>query len=400
MTEKEFVEKIGLYAVEDMKKNGILASITTAQAILESGYGTTDLARAANNLFGMKCFLSGNTWAGSAWDGQSEYWKLTEEQSPSGMVYKVYVNFRKYSSVSDSIADHSAYLLGAYKGVLKETKRYEGLDRERDYKKAAQIIKDGGYATDVKYVEKLCNIIERWNLTKFDDLALSDGLEERKMKVYISPSDQTGNKYSAGNTNEHEQCQKIAEAAAKALKRNGYEVKIGTEGSTYQERTTESNSWGADVHLCIHTNAGGGDGTVVFAYPSSVENKYVKAVYDAVAAISPGADDGIRAVNNLYEINNSKCVCVYLECEFHDDYELAGWIIDHVKNIGEAIAKGFCKADSKKFISASASSDENTGNSGKMYRVQIGAYSKKENAEKQLEKAKAAGFADAFIKYE
>ena len=55
MTEKEFVEKIGPLASEDMAASGILASITAAQACLESGYGSTELAINANNLFGMKC---------------------------------------------------------------------------------------------------------------------------------------------------------------------------------------------------------------------------------------------------------------------------------------------------------------------------------------------------------
>lgn len=61
MTEKEFVSYIGALAAEDMKKTGILASITAAQAILESGYGSSELARNANNLFEMKANLSGNT---------------------------------------------------------------------------------------------------------------------------------------------------------------------------------------------------------------------------------------------------------------------------------------------------------------------------------------------------
>ena len=67
--------------------------------------------------------------------------------------------------MEDSIADHSAYLLGAKNGSKL---RYEGLKGCTDYKKAAQIIKDGGYATSLTYVEKLYSIIERWNLTQYD----------------------------------------------------------------------------------------------------------------------------------------------------------------------------------------------------------------------------------------
>ena len=67
--------------------------------------------------------------------------------------------------MEDSIADHSAYLLGAKKG---SELRYDGLKGCTDYKKAVQIIKDGGYATSLTYVEKLCSIIERWKLTQYD----------------------------------------------------------------------------------------------------------------------------------------------------------------------------------------------------------------------------------------
>lgn len=164
MTEKEFVELIGPLAAADYKESGILASITAAQACLESGYGSTDLAQNANNLFGMKETLSGNTWD-SVWDGTSVYRKKTAEQDKNGNVYYVWANFRKYPSIQESIRDHSLYLTQARNGSAL---RYAGLVGCQDYRRAAQIIKDGGYATDVQYVSKLCSLIERWNLTQYD----------------------------------------------------------------------------------------------------------------------------------------------------------------------------------------------------------------------------------------
>lgn len=77
----------------------------------------------------------------------------------------VTADFRKYPSVEDSIADHSAYLLGAMSGSKK---RYEGIANMTDYKAVAQLIKNGGYATSPTYVQNLCSIIERWDLTKYD----------------------------------------------------------------------------------------------------------------------------------------------------------------------------------------------------------------------------------------
>lgn len=164
-TEEEFIKVVGPLATADMKKTGVLAAVTVAQAILESGYGTTELAKNAKNFFGMKCILSGNTWPNSSWDGTSKYTKTTKEQTTSGQEYSVVADFRKYPSISASLADHSAYLLGAMSG---NKKRYEGLQGEIDYRKAITIIKNGGYATDTKYIDKICNIIERWNLTKYN----------------------------------------------------------------------------------------------------------------------------------------------------------------------------------------------------------------------------------------
>lgn len=167
LTEREAVAKIGPLCSTDQKTSGILASVTAAQFILESGYGKSELGQNANNMFGMKRSLSGNSWGGSAWDGSSVYTKKTQEQNADGTYETVTADFRKYSCVEDSIADHSAYLLGAKNGKVL---RYKGIKGMTDYKAVAQLIKDGGYATSLTYGEKLCSIIEKWNLTQYDVL--------------------------------------------------------------------------------------------------------------------------------------------------------------------------------------------------------------------------------------
>lgn len=164
MSEADIIKKVSGLFTADQKSSGILASVSLAQFILESGYGKSELAQNANNCFGMKCSLSGNTWSGSTWDGTSKYTKKTQEYE-NGQYVTITADFRKYPNVEKSIADHSAYLLGAMNGSKK---RYDGLKGCTDYKKAVQIIKDGGYATSPDYVTKICNIIEKWNLTAYD----------------------------------------------------------------------------------------------------------------------------------------------------------------------------------------------------------------------------------------
>lgn len=168
MTKAEFISLIAPYAIKDMQKNGVLASVTIAQGILESGYGNTELALNANNFFGMKCNLSGNTWAGSTWTGES-YTKQTKEQDAAGNEYTVTADFRKYPSIAESVGDHSAYLLGATNGTKK---RYEGLKGCLDARQAITIIKNGGYATDVAYIDKIMRIINESNLTQYDNQAM------------------------------------------------------------------------------------------------------------------------------------------------------------------------------------------------------------------------------------
>ena len=171
------------------------------------------------------------------------------------------------------------------------------------------------------------------------------------MKIYLSPSSQWGNTYSYGKHNEAEICGIIAEHAAVALKRNGYEVKVGDNVKWgMAERTKESNAWGADYHVPIHTNAGGGEGTVVFASSKNLGNKYVKAVYNALADLTPTKDRNVRAYDGLYEVVYPKAVTIYTETDFHDNAKIAKWIVDNTVNIGEAIAKGFCNADGKEYI--------------------------------------------------
>lgn len=183
------VAKVTPLFTANQKQSGILASVSLAQFILESGYGKSELAQNANNCFGMKSSLSENSWSGSAWDGHSIYTMKTGEQNTDGSYVSVTADFRKYSSIEDSIADHSAYLLGAMNGSKK---RYEGLAGCMDYKKAVQLIKDGGYATSLDYVQNLCRVIEQWNLTQYDVAASTMTALYRVRKSWSDAASQKG----------------------------------------------------------------------------------------------------------------------------------------------------------------------------------------------------------------
>jgi flagellum-specific peptidoglycan hydrolase FlgJ len=196
MSTEEFIEYIGLKATEDQQKTGILACVTVAQAMLESGNGKTELAcgngaseaniaenqtaYGARNLFGMKTTISEGTWESTVWNGK-KYRKQTAEQSADGTYTNIWADFRAYDTVDDSISDHSQYLLKARLSAGGEL-RYAGMVGETDYTKAIDILCAGGYATSLSYKTNLIKRIETYNLCRFN--ATSDvAYEEWTAKV-------------------------------------------------------------------------------------------------------------------------------------------------------------------------------------------------------------------------
>ena len=221
-------------------------------------------------------------------------------------------------------------------------------------------------------------------------------------RVYISPSDQTENRYARGNTNEHVQCQKIAEAEAAALRRSGVEVKLAAFGTTMAQRCAESDAWRADIHNCVHTNACNkqvmGTRLFCFAIPGKGYDA-CKAVFNELAPLSPGTSENIQANSRLYEVRTPAAPTVYCECEFHDTVEGAKWIVEHTTDIGEAIAKGLCKYLGVKYVPAKQETPKpaEPAQIDTLYRVQVGAFAVRANAEKMLDRLKKAGFSGFIV---
>lgn len=203
-------------------------------------------------------------------------------------------------------------------------------------------------------------------------------------KVYLSPSDQTSNSYAYGNTTEAVQCGKIAEACRTALERSGVSVKIGHMISM-QQKCKESDEYGAHLHVPIHTNAFNGkvSGTRIFCFSNNGNGmKACKKIFACLAPLTPGKSENIKVDSTLYEVRVPKAPTAYVECEFHDNPDTAKWIIENTNAIGEAIAKGICN-----YFDVEYKKPKTT-----LYRVQVGAYSVKANADKMLDKLLKAGF--------
>ncbi len=151
-TDEQYIQKFALYAVQEMEKYKIPASITLAQGLLETGGGQSRLAQQGNNHFGIKCKED--------WTGKSM--KHTDD-APNEC-------FRVYNDPKDSYEDHSKF--------LAERKYYVNLFKleMKDYKAWAHGLKKAGYATNPRYANILIDKIEKNRLYEFDNTSSSEVL--------------------------------------------------------------------------------------------------------------------------------------------------------------------------------------------------------------------------------
>lgn len=151
----DYIQKYKNLAINEMESSGIPASIKLAQGMLESASGLSELAMNANNHFGIKC-------AGSQWSG-STYHKKDDDFDKDGKLTESC--FRRYSSVAESFADHSAFIRDPRKynryGFLFNLSR-------TDYKAWARGLQSAGYATSSDYADRLISLIERYQLYQYD----------------------------------------------------------------------------------------------------------------------------------------------------------------------------------------------------------------------------------------
>jgi N-acetylmuramoyl-L-alanine amidase len=211
-------------------------------------------------------------------------------------------------------------------------------------------------------------------------------------KIYLSPSDQSANKYAYGGTTEEKVCEQIADACAAALKRCGFEVK-NNKTSSMKNRVAESNKWGADLHVPIHTNAFNKKttGTRIFCWSKTGAGyKASKAIYDVLAPLTPGTSENVSVNKTLYEVRVPTAPTAYIEVDFHDVDSVAKWLINNTEGIGETIAKGICNHFGLVFVEKEKPVEEEK--SGVLYRVQVGAYTNKTNALAMQQKLMLDGY--------
>ena len=153
MNKKEFIENVAslVIAENEYRGNPLFSSVVIAQACLETGYGKSSLMIKANAIFGIKAT---KTWQGKVYNSKTK-------ECYDGVTY-VTINdcFRAYDNFSESISD--------YFDLICKNSRYKKAINSSSPEECIKAIKDGGYATDPKYVDSILKIIKSNKLEQFD----------------------------------------------------------------------------------------------------------------------------------------------------------------------------------------------------------------------------------------
>ena len=182
----------------------------------------------------------------------------------------------------------------------------------------------------------------------------------------------------------------IADECVRQLTRHGVEVVVSS--GSLQDRVKIEHDAKPDYFVSIHNNAGGGDGTEVLVYSKSnpqlalaqnIENECLKL----------NNSRGIKERKDLYVLKNTKCPAIIIECAFIDsiDYECIDTVVEQ-QAFGVAIAKGILKTLGVEY-------KEEKKDDGTRYRICVGSFSDKTNADKMVKELESKGYKPFLVTY-
>ncbi len=216
-------------------------------------------------------------------------------------------------------------------------------------------------------------------------------------KLFINASNQSGNPYAYAGTNERVQMEKLAALLKDELDKYNCETKIAT-AYYIQDKAKEAKAWGADFAIALHSNAANGtaSGTQGYYnryYPVS-KNIAIKLV-DAINAINPNRKNASRIVDDysyldVYKFGELGIPSLLAEVAFHDNPTEARWIVENLPAIAKAIAG--CLVAEYNLNLKNTATGGSTFPAGTLYRVQVGAFSIRANADRKEAELKALGY--------
>lgn len=435
MTRENFISKIAPLVVKHAPKYNILCpSAIISQALLESDGGTSELAVNAYNYFGLKYRV------GRCPTAIGIYYKNGAEQDPiTGAYTNSAMQWMKFPDMEQGVIGYLDFI------NISNYKSLKGVTNPRIY---LENIKKAGYATSIKYVENCLNIIEKYNLTRYDNVTSIKNNETKnnntggnKMRISVHAGHNPDGKPACGAiglVKESTETRIIKDKVIKMLKEQGHTVYDDTvdngvsANDVLKKIVSKVNSRYIDLSVSIHLNADTKKisdkittGTEVFVYSNtSKAYPYAQKVVNAIASLG-FKNRGVKTSKNLYVLKNTIAPSMLIECFFVDDPDDVE--LYNSDKMAQAIVKGITgvtpvitqtptiNTSFKEYyrVQTGAYSVEKNAIELKnklqkngfdaivkkidnLYKVQVGVYSKKENAETMLKKLNSKGF-NAFI---
>lgn len=324
------IELVGCAARRNYARSQVLSSIIVAQACLESGYMTSELAEMANNLFGIK-------WIA--------------HQTPKKYFYKG-CEWAVFNSIEECVIQHGDY-------YNSKPHYYSGLIGERDLDKALTALDESPYCADEGYKEKLLKLINQYNLTQFDEVK-----GDRVMKIVIDPGHRN-NKNDCGAVGNGLKESVLALEIAKMLKEEletcGHICYLTrsteTETISVDARPRKAKQLGADLLISIHINSASSSAEgieVLYNTQKGLAEKVCKGMVEATGAVNRGA----KQRTNLGVLNGFD-KSILLECGFISNSKEAKLMSQ--KEYRKKLVKGIVKGVAQEFgFSIQQSNEEAT----------------------------------------
>ncbi len=395
MTTNDFIKELARLVRKYAPQYGIkVCSPIIAQAILESDKGRSELAVKANNFFGLKYR------AGRCPTSNGIYIKEGAEQNADGSYSNSVMKWCKFADMENGVIGYFDFI---------NTANYSNLKGVTDPKTYLENIKADGYATSLKYVSNLMKVIESYDLTQYDETGESVNMVKIAIDAghgLFTPGKRvTLTDIDPNNTREWSLNDRIADKLEALLKSYKCEVlrtddTTGKEDVSLDARVKKANNWGADIFISIHHNAGinggSGGGTIVYYYSSKPERKdQAKALYDHIVNITGLVGNRSAKVdkNGFYVLKKTNAPAFLIENGFMDSTTDVPVILkeDHATKTARGILD-FLVDHFKLELSGQVVKPKQPEADKKLYRVQVGAFSKKANAERLQKELESKGY--------
>ncbi len=345
-----FLNTVGPMCTNDMRDNHILASFSMAQAIWESGWGTSTLAVEANALFGIRAYSG---WSGKVYDRSEKklYTNWAEIYATKGEAYvknNTLAFWRAYDSWQESVNDHS--------NLFNTMSIYENLRGNYDYKSCCDLVVKDGYCGEPSYTTVLIQMIEQQNLERFNyDFGSGSGgttTPPAGTSVSLSPSalymdkgalytlsiSVSGAEYTLTSSNSY--VAMVTGNSVKAVADGSAVITLSAGGKSASCTVTVKSGYGGIVADGVYVKCLAAGGTV--SIPSEAKTISKDAfkgssvttivVGNGVSTIEDGAFNGMGTGFTLFGYGNG-VVQNYANKNAISYVNLAGWAVDKYASI-------------------------------------------------------------------